>query len=157
MPGKSTSEHLIRLEKLQNRVLKILIPCPKSTPPALIRLLTGITPILGRVDMLKMRYFWRSIHQEETHLSEQICERNRQAKLGFVHEVFKLCGKYNHMNVWLGFKTPKVNPVREIRRVVEKFHYKKDLEKYSLTNCLYTTLFIKNRTDGHRQYKINLS
>ena len=45
-----------KLENFQNRVLKKLIRCPKATPPALLRLITGTTPISARLDMLKLRY-----------------------------------------------------------------------------------------------------
>ena len=46
-----------KLEKFQNKVLKKLIPCPKNTPPEILRLLTGTMPIAARLDMLKLRYF----------------------------------------------------------------------------------------------------
>ena len=57
---KEPLSYLQRLEKFQNWVLKTLIPCPKSTPPALVRLLAGIPPLNGRADMLKLRFYWTS-------------------------------------------------------------------------------------------------
>ena len=153
-PNESACDLLTKLDKFQNRVLKSLINCPKSTPPALLRILTGTVPIRGRIDILKMRYFWRSIKQDKTHLSRLICERNRHSKLGFANEVFKICSKYNHLNVWVGICKPKVNPLREIRQVVEKYCFTKDLQKVLQTKCLYTTLFIKKRVYKDKKYKL---
>ena len=97
--SKSTNL-LTKLELLQNKILKNVVPSPNSTPPALLRILIGIVQIEGRVDMLKMRYFLESLHGNVTtpNLSKVICEYYRKypAKLGFVHEVFNICGKYNH-------------------------------------------------------------
>ena len=44
-----------KLESLQNKIPKILIRCPKSTPTAVVRLITGTMPIAGRIDMLKLK------------------------------------------------------------------------------------------------------
>ena len=154
LPNESVCDLLTKLEKFQNRVLKALINCPKSTPPALLRILTGTVPVNARVDTLKMRYFWRSICQDETHLNKLICERNRNSNLGFVSEIFKLCCKYNHLNVWVRICRPKINPLREIRSIVEEFWYKKDLQKALQTNCLCTTLFVKNRLYDYKKYKL---
>ena len=52
-------EMVTRLEKLQNKLLKKLISCPKNTPPAIVRLITGTVPISARIDMLRLRYFWK--------------------------------------------------------------------------------------------------
>ena len=73
------SEHgtdlLDKLEKFQNKVLKKLISCPKSTPPALLRIMTGTVPIVGRVEMLKLRYFWKCLHtKDKNNLCRTICE-----------------------------------------------------------------------------------
>ena len=37
-----------KMEQFQIKVLKRLIACPKSTPPALLRLLTGTLTLIGR-------------------------------------------------------------------------------------------------------------
>ena len=37
-PSKIQNDQLAKLEKFQNRILKFLVPCPQSTPPALLRL-----------------------------------------------------------------------------------------------------------------------
>ena len=59
-----------------------------------------------------------------------------------------------HLNVWLGLNKQNINPLREIRRVVEKFCFKQDLQKALETHCLYTTLFIKPRISNYKTYKI---
>ena len=56
------SEMIKKVENLQNRILKKIVPCPKNTAPEVLRLLTGTMPISGRIDMLKLRYFWRLQH-----------------------------------------------------------------------------------------------
>ena len=48
-------DHVLKLEAYQNRVLKTLIPCPRSTPPCAIRLLTGTIPLSAHIDILKLR------------------------------------------------------------------------------------------------------
>ena len=53
---EESSEFIEKLEKFQNKVLKKLIPCPKNTPPEILRILTGTMPISGRIDILKLRY-----------------------------------------------------------------------------------------------------
>ena len=84
-----------KLENFQNKVLKKLVPCPRSTPPALIRLMTGIMPISARLDMLKLRYFWRLHHSSDKNIALQIYVGLRKNFLlgnaGYVHEVFNLC------------------------------------------------------------------
>ena len=73
------TEMIRKLESFQNRVLKKLIPCPKNTPPELLRLLTGTMPVEGRIDKLKLRYFWKLHHAEDKMrptLPIKGCERN---------------------------------------------------------------------------------
>ena len=43
-----------KLKPFQNRALKKLFPCPKSTALALVRILTGTMPIADRIDILKI-------------------------------------------------------------------------------------------------------
>jgi len=54
------SEMIKKLENLQNRILKKIVPCPKNTAPEVLRLLTGTMPISGRIEMLKLK--WRLLH-----------------------------------------------------------------------------------------------
>ena len=43
---------IMRLERFQNKILKSLVPSPRKTPPAMVRLLTGTMPMSGRKEML---------------------------------------------------------------------------------------------------------
>ena len=147
-----------RFETFQNKVLKKLIPCPKSTPPALLRILTGTVPFSCRVDMLKLRYFWDCLHTENSKLSKVICcKRDTSSKIGYCHSIFNLCCKYNCLNVWLGIlksRNSKINPSNEIRRIVEASCFKLDLKKALESQCLYTTLFIYPHIPKYTGYKI---
>ena len=85
----------LKLEKLQNRVLKKFIPCPKSTPPALVRLFTGVVPMPARLEILKLRNFWKISHCKNTsNLAVLIYRYKRENFLetdtGFLHEVFTI-------------------------------------------------------------------
>ena len=61
-------DHLLKLEEFQNRLLKVLIPCPKSTPPCLLRLLTGTMPLSAHIEILKLRYFWKLSHRSKKNI-----------------------------------------------------------------------------------------
>ena len=145
-----------RLEKFQNRVLKKLISCPKMTPPAVLRLLTGIMPISGRIDMLKLRYFWKIHNSMKDTPAKNIYEHNRkqflQSNKGYVHEVFNLCCKYGRMDIWHGVCPKKVNPYSMIKKIVDNYHYAKDVQRARATNCVYTSLTV---FDSSGKYKID--
>ena len=167
---------LLKLEQFQNWVLKTLIPCPKSAPPALIRLLTGVVPFSARADMLKLRYFWTNYHRidrlsnHKQHcikkslpgtdkLSSQILRYKRshflQSNIGYIHEVFNICCKYNYINGWHGICKDKTNPLTEIKRVVEKCCFHKDLEIGIKSDCMYSSLFLRrSQTSNNKGYKI---
>ena len=49
---------------------------------------------------------------------------------------------------------PKVNPLREIRKIVEEYHFKLDLQKVLQTKCLYTTLFVKRSIRNYKSYQM---
>ena len=50
------------IEHFQTQTLKKLINCPRNTPPAIIRLFCGVEPIVCRLEILKLRYFWRILN-----------------------------------------------------------------------------------------------
>ena len=138
------SEIIRKLEKFQNKVLKKLIPCPKNTPPEVIRLLTGTMPIEGRIDMLKLRYFWRLHHAGGKNMAHQIYLELREnflkGKEGFIHEVFNLCCKYRRIDLWHGKCPEKINPLARIRKIVEKFHIEKDEKAARKSDCMYSEM-----------------
>ena len=133
-----------RLERFQNKVLKSLVPCPRKTPPAMIRLLTGTMPMTGRIDMLKLRYFWRLHHSIEEKDAKkvylQLRKRLLHSNVGYVHEIFNLCCKYGLMGIWHGMCPNKTNPQARIKRVVETYHLQKDKAVARETNSVYSGL-----------------
>ena len=138
------TEIIRKLENFQNRVLKKIVPCPRNTPPAVLRLITGIMPISGRIDMLKLRYFWRLQKTKNKNAAHQVYLGIRQNFLkgnqGCIHEVFNLCCKYSRMDIWHGLCPEKENPLMRIKKIVELYHLKKDVEVARKVNCIYTEM-----------------
>ena len=64
--------HVQKLEAFQNRVLKRLFSCPKLTSPAVLRLISGTMPISARIDILKLRYFWKISQSNEDNYAHTI-------------------------------------------------------------------------------------
>ena len=133
-----------RLEKFQNKVLKKLICCPKSTPTAVVRLITGTMPISARIDILKLRYFWKLHHTQNDNIAHEVYIGLRknflQGAVGYVHEIFNICCKYDRMDIWHGICPRKINPLARIRKIVETYHLKKDVEAAQKSACAYTAL-----------------
>ena len=149
-------EHVEKLEAFQNRVLKNLVPCPKSTSPAIVRILTGTMPIAARIDILKIRYFWKISNTTGDNLASSILKYKKEEshiKVGFIHEVYKLCLKYDCLNVWLKIRRPKENILNSIRSAVESFYLKKDLQKCCESSCMYTSIIFNKNLTEHKRYK----
>ena len=98
-------------------------------------------PISGRIDMLKLRYYWKLHHAGERNAAHQVYKQLREEFLrgneGYVHEVFNLCCKYGIMELWQGQCPKKVNPLSRIRKVVEAYHLNRDMEEAKKANCIY--------------------
>ena len=132
------------LERFQNRTLKKLVSCPKNTPPAVVRVLTGTIAISARIDILKLRYFWRLMHSGEDNIAHVVYKEIRKKFLegafGYIHEIFNICCKYRCIDIWHG-KCPKaINPLAHIRRIVEAHQLQLDLEILRKSNCAYSKL-----------------
>ena len=95
-----------QLEKFQIKSIKYLLGCPKSTSPTVVRLMSGIEPLSSRFDLLKLRYLWRISHGDENNIAVKVYKIRRKnflsTKVGFIHEVFNLCCKYNVIDFWHG-------------------------------------------------------
>ena len=106
--------------------------------------MTGIMPIAGRIDMLKLRYFWKIQHATDKNLAHRIYTEMRKNLLagneGYIHEVFNLCCKFGRMDLWHGQCPKKVNPLVRIRKIVEQYHLKKDEEAAGKVNCMFTKI-----------------
>ena len=149
-----TADFLLRLEQCQNRVLKLLIPCPKSTPPCILRLFTGTIPLAAHIAILKLRYFWKLTHTATKRFALDIYKFKRQnfihTKVGYVHELFDLCCKYNLLWVWYGIINPKENPLARIKREIVAHHLKKDIESAKKIDCVYTSLCLIGKKYGKK-------
>ena len=112
------------------------------TTPSLVRLLTGIMPIVARLDILKLRYFWKIHHGRTSKIEHRIYSYKRkhflQSNVGFVHEVFNICCKYEAMDISHGLCPKGINPNTMIKNRVEAYHYKQGLIKADSTKCFYT-------------------
>ena len=143
---EETPDMIKRLEKFQNRALKKLVSSPKNTPPAVVRILTGTMAISSRIDILKLRYFWKLMHLGNENIAHVVYKHLRKTflngEVGYIHEIFNICCKYGSMDIWHGICPKKVNPYERIKRLVEDYHLKKDLEVLHRTNCAYSTLRI---------------
>ena len=137
-------EMIKKLERFQNRVLKKLVSSPKNTPPAVVRVLTGTMPITARIDILRLRYFWKLMHLGKDNVAHLLYEEMRkkflEGAVGYVHEIFNICCKYACMDIWHGKCPRKVNPYARIRRIVEAYHLQEDLEVLRRSTCAYAAL-----------------
>ena len=119
---------------------------PKNTPPAVVRILTGTMAISARVDILKLRYFWRLMHAGGDNIAHIVYKEIRknflEGAVGYIHEIFNICCKYGSINIWHGKCPEKVNPLNRIKRIVEAHHLQLDLEILRQSNCAYSTLRI---------------
>ena len=146
-------DHILQFH---NRLLKVLVPCPKSTPPCLLRLLTGTMPLSARIEILKLRYFWKLSHRNKKNILFKLYTYRRknflESNVGYVHEIFNLCCKYNMMWVWHGVIAPKQNPMNAIKKQIVEYHLKKDVEKAKTYSCIYTALCLTHKEyDKHYQ------
>ena len=150
-----TESFVSKLEKLQNKLLKHIIPCPRSTPPALVRLFTGVEPMVARIETLKLRYFWKLSHCKNS-LAAQIYRYKRDNFLetdkGFLHEVFTICCKLDCLDIWHGICAPKENPLIRIKKIVQRYYFKRDMAVARASQCLYVSLHINCRPTHQNHY-----
>ena len=89
------SDYTKELEHLQTRILKTLISCPQSTSHSIVRLFCGIEPIACRIDILKLRYYWKVLKSPTDSLAHSILQFRKVNFLdfnkGLVHESFNIC------------------------------------------------------------------
>ena len=61
-----------KLEQFQTKALKTLIGSPKSSSPAIVRLFSEVEPLKSRLDMLKLRYFWKLVHSNDYSIAHRV-------------------------------------------------------------------------------------
>ena len=142
------------LEDLQTKALKSLLQCPKNVSPSIVRLLAGVEPMACRIDILKLRYFWKITHAPSSIIPKSIvCYRKSRIlcfNVGFTMDIFNLCCKIGNMSFWHGrhrenaYLQRNVNPLNTIKRAVTTYHLCKDFNTAKTKDCLFTKLYLSN-------------
>ena len=136
------------LEKLQTKALKTIIGCPKSTSPTIVRLFSGVEPLICRFEILKLRYFWKLPHLKDRSITSIIFRHRRNqflsTKNGFIHEVFNLCCKYDAIEILHGKLKGLSNPASYIKNKVVNFNLRKDLEVGRRRPYAFRDIYLSN-------------
>ena len=152
-----------KLEHFQTQTLKSLVGAPKHSPPELVRLLCGVEPLGSRLDLLKLRYYWKLTQCSERNLARDIVLYRKQNFLGsnrgFCHEVFTLCCKYNAMRIWHGeFHAPnplrRPNPFRMIKRIVSSKSLFDDLARGRTRTSPFSAVYLSNPFRYQKRYQL---
>ena len=148
------------LEQFQTKTLKSLLQCPRNVSPAIVRLLTGVEPIACRIDMLKLRYYWKITHAPASTKDTNSYRRKRifSFNVGFTMEIFNLCCKIGKISFWHGTHRGNeshgrnANPLNAIKRAVTAYHLDKDLSTARSKDNLFTPLYLQNNTTYKNRY-----
>ena len=147
-----------KLEHLQTQALKMLIGCPKSTSPIIVRLFSGVEPLKSRLDMLKLRYFWKLTHSEDRSIASRVLKHRKgqflSTKNGFIHEVFNLCCKYDMIDIWHGKHKGIANPKLYIKDKILKFSLKNDKEIGRKRSCAFRDIYLSNVFSYQKSYHL---
>ena len=147
-----------KLEHFQTQTLKNLLGAPKSCSPAVIRLFAGVVPFSCRLDLLKLRYFWKKCnsHLANSDISSKLLLYRKQFFLatsnGFIHEVFDLCCKYNLMELWHGNLSNLAG--MSIARKVLTYSLASDLKKGRKFSCLFSDIYLSNVFSYQKSYHL---
>ena len=60
------------LEQLQTQILKTVTNCPRATSPLIVRLFYGVEPLASRFEILKLRYYWKTLNDPAQGIAHQI-------------------------------------------------------------------------------------
>ena len=145
------------LEHFQTQALKTLLHCPRNVPPSLVRLFTGVEPIASRLDMLKLRYYWRAIHSQNSLPKIIISHKKKeifQVNAGFTMDIFNLCCKIDHISFWHGIHRGIENPLNSIKRAITSYYHKKDLPIAISKTCLFTNLYLQGNAEYGKSYTL---
>ena len=158
------------LEHLQTQTLKTLINCPRSTSPSTVRLFCGVEPLACRLEILKLRYFWKVLNGTTDSFKNRILSYRKKNFMsfnkGFAHEVFNVCCKYNLINLWNGIAIPTgnlnpriaasgiVNPLRRIKNIIITHNLQKDLNVGKNSSCSFASLFLNSPSAYQKKYHL---
>ena len=76
-----------KLEHFQTQVLKTLTNCPRSTSPAITRLFCGTEPLVSRLEIMKFRYFWKTLHGPKDALTFKLLTYRKARLLDLIWEL----------------------------------------------------------------------
>ena len=146
------------IEHFQTQTLKKLINCQRNTPPAIVFLFCGVEPLTCRLEILKLRYFWRTLHTPHATITNRILTYRKQNLLTFDkgsgHQVFNICCRYDAINIWHGIASAKLNPLRSIKKIILLKNLRNDLEKGRKYNCIFTKIFLSNPFTYQKNYHL---
>ena len=151
-------EEKLEHEHFQTKALKTLIGSPKSSSPAVVRLFSGVEPLKSRLNLLKLRYFWKLAHVKDQSVAHRVYNLRREQflsiKNGFVHEVFNLCCKYNVIDFWHGKLNGLTNPSTYIKGKILTFSLKNDLKISRNRSCAFTDIYLSNIFSYQKSYHL---
>ena len=146
------------LEHLQTQILKNLINCPRSTSPSVVRLFCGVEPLACRLEMLKLRYFWKTLKTPAGLVTSKILKHRMDNFLehnkGFAHEAFNICCKYNVLHLWHGNAANHKNPLLAIRRIIIAQNLRKDFEIGRTKKCSFAKIFLSDPNFHQKNYQL---
>ena len=153
----------LKLEHLQTQTLKSLINCPRATCPAVVRLFCGTEPLVSRLEILKLRYFWKMSHGPADALCSLILKHRRDRfldfNIGFARDVFNICIKYSLMHIWHGLAPQgnfnrKLNPLHLIKVAITNQNLRADLEDGRTRNNSFSKNYLVNPFIYQKKYQI---
>jgi len=118
----------------QTQNIKLLLGLERGTSNACVRLLSGLPPIIARLDFLKLKHYLRKLNQDsKSKLLNHILSFPRDGiNFGFTHSVQIVFKKYN---------IPFINQMsdawedqaKSIKKTIYSYWFKKDM--HSLSKC----------------------
>ena len=150
--------------------MKTLINCPRSTSPSIVRLFCGVEPLACRLEILKLRYFWKVLKGRTESIPHKILSHRRDNfsnfNKGFAHEVFNTCCKYNLINLWNGIAIPSginnsrivasgiVNPLPRLKSTIISRNLRDDLKDGRNKLCGFASLFLSSPFAYQKNYHL---
>ena len=146
------------LEHLQTQILKNIINCPRSTSPSIVRLFCCVEPLMCRFEMLKLRYFWKTLKCSTDSITHKVLKYRKENLLaidkGFAHEVFNICCKYKLLHLWHGSAANHKNPPQAIKKIIISHNLQKDLDIGRKKKCSFVSIFLIDPKGYEKNYRL---
>ena len=124
----------------------------------MVRLFCGVEPLACRLEILKLRYFWRTLHSPPDSIAHRILAYRKRNLLvfdkGFGHQAFNTCCKYDAITIWHGIVPEKLNPLRSIKKIIITKNLRNDLEVGRPHTCSFATIFLSNPFTYQKNYHL---